>query len=218
MPVPADRFDEIRRKWIARHQYTFIFQKRRAELLARQIRDRDTERTGARVDPADDDVIHPWFMRPVKTPYAMLDWAIFMAAGLLAPLGWPAGKILSKTVVELIPGELRSYPVAAFMWSAAIVGVPLALLYEPGDSLVSAAATPWLLAQVPATLLTAGIYGILEGWLAVDGARDWWPMSPPDEVDDIDFGFLQADDLTGPGVFPTHREAPPGDPSPIRRS
>ena len=141
MPVPADRFDEIRRKWIARHQYTFIFQKRRAELLARQIRDRDTERTGARVDPADDDVIHPWFMRPVKTPYAMLDWAIFMTAGLLAPLGWPAGKILSKTVVELIPGELRSYPVAAFMWSAAIVGVPLALLYEPGDSLVSAAAT-----------------------------------------------------------------------------
>ena len=164
----ADRFDEIRRKWIARHQYTFIFQKRRAESLARQIRDRDTERTGARVDPADDDVIHPWFMRPVKTPYAMLDWAIFMTAGLLAPLGWPAGKILSKTVVELIPGELRSYPVAAFMVPAAIVGVPLALLYEPGDSLVSAAATPWLLAQVPATLLTAGIYGILEGWLAVD--------------------------------------------------
>lgn len=27
MPVPADRFDEIRRKWIARHQHTFIFQK-----------------------------------------------------------------------------------------------------------------------------------------------------------------------------------------------
>ena len=40
MPVPADRFDEIRRKWIARHQHTFIFQKRRAEILARQIRDR----------------------------------------------------------------------------------------------------------------------------------------------------------------------------------
>ena len=66
MPVPADRFDEIRRKWIARNQRTFIFQKRRAEILARQIRDRDTVRTGARVDPADDDVIHPWHMRPPK--------------------------------------------------------------------------------------------------------------------------------------------------------
>lgn len=220
MPVPADRFDEIRRKWIARNQRTFIFQKRRAEILARQIRDRDTVRTGARVDPADDDVIHPWHMRPPKTPYAALDWAILMTAGVLAPLGWPAGKALSKTVVELIPGELRSYPVAAFMWSAAIVGFPLPVLLwltGPGDSLASAAGVPWLLAQVPATLLTAGLYGILEGWLAVDGARDWWPMRPLDDVDEIDFGFLQADDLTGPGVFPSHRESPPGDPSPTGR-
>ena len=221
MPVPADRFDEVRRKWIARNQRTFIFQKRRAEILARQIRDRDTERTGARVDPADDDVIHPWYSRPVKTTYAAADWAIFMTAGVLAPLGWPVGKALSKTIVELIPGELRSYPIAAFMWSAAIVGVPLPVLLwltGPGDSLVSAAGVPWLLAQVPAALLTAGVYGILEGWLAVDGARDWWPMRPPDDVDEIDFGFLQADDLTGPGVFPTGRESPPGDPSPRRRS
>ena len=127
MPVPADRFDEIRRKWIARNQRTFIFQKRRAEILARQIRDRDTGLTGARVDPADDDVIHPWYARPIKTPYAMLDWAIFMAAAVLAPLGWPAGKALSLTVVELIPGELRSYPIAAFMWAAAIGRIPLPL-------------------------------------------------------------------------------------------
>lgn len=220
MPVPADRFDEIRRKWIARNQRTFIFQKRRAEILARQIRDRDKVRTGARVDPADDDVIHPWYMRPPKTPYAAVDWAIFMTAGVLAPLGWPAGKALSKTVVELIPGELRSYPIAAFMWAAAIVGFPLPVLLwliGPGDSLTSAAGIPWLLAQVPAALLTAGLYGILEGWLAVDGARDWWPMRPPDDVDEIDFGFLQPDDMTGPGVFPTHRESPPGDPSPIGR-
>jgi hypothetical protein len=217
MSVPADRFDEIRRKWIARHQYTFIFQKRRAELLARQIRDRDTDRTGAQVDPADDDVIHPWFMRPVRTPHAMLDWAILMAAGVLAPLGWPVGKALSKSVVQLIPGELGSYPVAAFMWSAVVVGLPMPLLYERGDSLVSAAAIPWLRAQIPAALLTAGIDGILDGWLVVDGAREWWPMRPPDEVDDIDFGFVEADDLTGPGVFPTRREDPPDDPSPTRR-
>ncbi|ASL12404.1 hypothetical protein MYCOZU1_05858 (plasmid) [Mycobacterium intracellulare subsp. chimaera] len=151
----------------------------------------------------------------------MFDWVLFMTAAVLAPLGWPAGKALSVSVVQLIPGELRSYPIAAFMWSSAIVGAPLPLLLwlaGPGDSLVSAAAIPWLLAQIPATLLTAGVYGILEGWLAVDGARDWWPMRPPDDVDEIDFGFLQADDLTGPGVFPTHRESPPGDPSPIRRS
>lgn len=217
MPVPADRFDEIRRKWIARNQRTFIFQKRRAELLARQIRDRDTERSGARVDPADDDVIHPLLARPVKTIYAGIDFAIVATAAALAPLAWPVGRSIYKTVVQLIPAELRSYPIAAFMWSAVLVGLPLPLLYRPGDSLVFAAAVPWLLAQVPAALLAAGVYGILEGWLAVDGARDWWPMRPPPEVDDVDFGF-EVDDMTRPGVFPTRREQPPGDPSPIRRS
>jgi hypothetical protein len=219
--TPPDRFDEIRRKWIARHQYIFTFQKRRAEILSRQIRDRDTILTGARVDTADDDVIHPWFMRPVKTPYAAVDWTIFMVAGILAPLGWPAGKALSKMVVQLIPVELRSYPIAALFWAAAGVGAPLPLvlwLTGPGDSLLSAAIAPWLVAQIPAALLAAGLYGIAEGWLAVDGARDWWPMRPPPEVDDIDFGFLEADDMTGPGIFPTRRERPLGDATPKGRN
>ena len=73
--------------------------------------------------------------------------------------------------------------------------------------------TPWLFAQVPAAALAAGLYGILEGWLAVDGARDWWPMRPPPENDEIDFG-LDADDLTMPGVFPTHAAEPPGERTP----
>ncbi|OBJ90370.1 hypothetical protein [Mycobacterium asiaticum] len=217
MSVPPDRFDEIRRKWIARNQRTFIFQKRRAEILARNIRDRDQVRTGARVDPADDDVIHPWYARPVETPYAMLDWVILMTAGVAAPLGWVAGKGLSKCIVQLIPGELRSYPVAALFWASALIGAPLPLLYEPGDSLYSSLVVPWLAAQIPATLLIAGIYGIVEGWLVVDGARDWWPMRPCPLAEDIDFGFPQSDDMTGPGVFPTYREGRPGDPSPVHR-
>lgn len=219
--VPPDRYDEIRRKWIARHQYIFTFQKRRAEILAQQIRDRDQILTGARVDTADDDVIHPWYMRPPKTPYGMAEWVILMAAGVLAPVGWPAGKAVSKMVTQLIPDELRSYPIAALLWASAAVGAPLPLLLwltGPGDSLLSAAAAPWMVAQIPAALLTAGLYGIAEGWLAVDGARDWWPMRPPPQVDDIDFGFVQPDDLTGPGIFPTRREHPPGDPTPKRRT
>lgn len=219
MPATADKYDEIRRRWIARHQRTFIFQKRRGELLARDIRDRDTVLSGARDDPADDDVIHPWYMRPVKTPYAQLDWAIFMAAAVLAPAGWPLGKMMSKTVVQLIPGELRSYPVAGFMWAAAGIGLPLpavVMLVGPSESLDQAIGLPWVLAQVPAALLTAGIYGILEGWLAVDGARDWWPMRPPAKADDVDFGF-EADDLTGPGIFPTRKDPDEGDLTPPKK-
>ena len=184
--------------------------------MARQIRDRATENSGARVDPADDDVIHPLFARPVKTVYAGVDMAIVCTAVLLAPLGWLAGKAIYRMLVQLIPGELRSYPVAACMWAAVVVGSPLTLLYQPTDSLTGTLLVPWLLAQLPAALLAAGVYGILEGWLAVDGARDWWPMRPPPENDEIDFG-LEADDLTMPGVFRSRAGEPPGERTPIKR-
>ncbi|MDV3133328.1 hypothetical protein [Mycobacterium sp. 29Ha] len=145
-----------------------------------------------------------------------MDLAIVGTAALLAPLGWMGGKLIYRVLIQLIPGELRSYPVAACMWAAVAVGTPLALLYEPTDSLAGTVLAPWLFAQVPAAALAAGVYGILEGWLAVDGARDWWPMRPPPENDEIDFG-LQADDLTMPGVFPTHAAEPPGERTPIKR-
>jgi hypothetical protein len=216
MPVPPDRFDEIRRKWIARHQHTFIFQKRRAEILARHIRDRAQMESGARVDPADDDVIHTLLLRPVKTPYAGLDAVIVLTAAVAAPVGWPVGRAVYKAVIQLIPHDLRSYPVAAFMWAAVVIGLPLVLLYRPATTLTATVLMPWLLAQLPATALAAGIYGILEGWLAVDGARDWWPMRPPPQRDAVDFGF-HADDQTLPGVFRTQPAPPLGERTPITR-
>jgi hypothetical protein len=214
MSAPADRFDEIRRKWIARHQHTFIFQKRRAEILARQIRDRAQILSGARVDPADDDVIHPLFMRPVKTPYAGVDAAIVFVAAVLAPIGWPAGRAIYTAVVQLIPDTLRSYPVAAFMWASVATGLPLVLLYDPDTTVAQTVLLPWLLGQLPAAALAAGIYGILEGWLAVDGSRDWWPMRPPPAANSVDFG-LQPDDLTPPGIFGTYPTPPMGERTPI---
>ena len=216
MSAPADRFDEVRRKWIARHQHTFIFQKRRAEILARQIRDRAQVLTGARVDAADDDVIHPLLARPIKTPYAGMDAAIVLLAAVLAPIGWPAGRAVYKGVVQLIPDTLRSYPVAAFMWASVVTGLPLALLYDPDTTLIQTILVPWLLGQLPATALAAGVYGILEGWLTVDGSRDWWPMRPPAATESVDFG-LEADDLTLPGIFATYPTPPVGERTPLSR-
>jgi hypothetical protein len=44
---------------------------------------------------------------------------------------------------------------------------------------------PWLLAQVPATFAAAAIDGVLEGWLAIDGSTDWWPLTPAcEDIDD----------------------------------
>lgn len=217
MPTPPDRFDEIRRKWVARYQHGFTFQKRRQEVLARQIRDRAQEKTGARVDPADDDVIHSLFRRGHTTVYAVQDLALIGVLAIAAPVGWPLGKALYHSVIQLIPDELRSYPIAAFVWSAVAVGLPLPLLYSPGHSWVSTLVLPWVIAQVPAALLAAGIYGIVEGWLAVDGARDWWPMRPPEDHQMVDFG-LHADDMTMPPTpFNTIEQAPPGERTPIRR-
>jgi hypothetical protein len=216
MPAPVDRFDEVRRRWIARHQNTFIFQKRRAEILARRIRDRATQNSGARVDPADDDVIHPLMARPVKTAYAGLDFAVVLVCAVAAPVGWFLGQGLYRAVVQLIPDRLRSYPVAAFMWAAVAVGLPLALLYQPTDTLIGTVALPWLLAQVPAVLLAAGMYGILEGWLAVDGARDWWPMRPPPQRDEADFGW-DSGDLTLTGIFDVHAQDQVGERTPLHR-
>jgi hypothetical protein len=216
MSAAPDRFDEVRRHWIARHQRSFGFQKRRAELLARTIRDRAGERSGARVDPTDDDVMHPLLLRGVHTAYAGVDAVIVGMAALLAPVGWAGGRLVYGAITRLVPGALRSYPVAALMWSAVLVGLPLPLLYTPGPTFVTAVVAPWLLAQLPATLLAAGIYGILEGWLAVDGARDWWPMRPASGHELVDFGW-QDDDLTLPGMFGT---APPnalGERTPLRR-
>lgn len=220
MPAPADRFDEVRRKWIARHQHTFIFQKRRAEILARQIRDRAQENTGARVDPADDDIIHPMWARSPETIYAAVDWVIVLTVAVFAPIGWAVGRGIYAFTIQLIPENLRSYPIAAFMWSAVAVGVPLPviywLVYSGSGTFASTVVAPWVVAQVPAALLAAGVYGILEGWLAVDGSRDWWPMRPPQDHDEVDFGFHTEIEML-PSVFRTRSRQPVGERTPIKR-
>jgi hypothetical protein len=49
----------------------------------------------------------------------------------------------------------------------------------------------------------AGIYGILEGWLAVDGSRQWWPLTPAKRqltAEDA-AAVLAGYDATGPGLI-----------------
>jgi hypothetical protein len=109
---------------------------------------------------------------------------LVLVCATAAPLGWPIGRLGYQLVTTLIPERLRAYPIPALMWSAAVAALPL-LFYSPALSLTSELVTPWLLAQIPATLLTASIYGVLEGWLAVEGSSHWWPLTPPaPEVDD----------------------------------
>jgi hypothetical protein len=198
--IPPDRFDEVRREWIVRHAGVFTIQKRRAEILNRHIRDRHRRLAGARPNPYSDNVIKPLPARRAETIEGYVEAAIVAIAALLAPIGWPAGVALYQRIVGFIPQRLRSYPVLALLWASVGLGALTLCLYEHGTGLGTALLAPWLIAQIPATLLAAGIYGILNGWLAVDGATDWWPLAPQPVPADLDYP-MGPDDMTGPGVF-----------------
>jgi hypothetical protein len=204
----TDRYDELRREWIAEHSGIFTMQMRRAEVLNRRIRRRNRDRAGARPDPYDDNAAHPLLTRPPNTVEARLELILVAVVAVAAPLGWPLGRWLYARIEALIPQRLRSYPIVALLWAGIVLGILTTLFYSFRDSssLSSAALAPWIMAQLPATFLAAGIYGILNGWLAIDGSLDWWPLAPPPATIDMNVP-LAADDLTGPSVFVT-AEAP----------
>ncbi len=183
--MPAEVFDEERRAWIAARAGIWLFQKRRAEMLGKRIRARSRAKVGARPEPHDDQVMAPLVFRPSSTPTGSLETVVVAASAMAAPLGWPLGRMLYMAVVGLIPERLQSYPIIALTWAALLSGAPLPLLYDPSPSLASSLIIPLLLAQVPATFAAAATNGVLEGWLAIDGSSDWWPLSPAQRsVDD----------------------------------
>ncbi|KEP38796.1 hypothetical protein [Mycobacterium kansasii] len=207
--MPANIFDDQRRAWIAAHAGIFMFQKRRGEILAKKIRARTRGHVGARPDPHDDVVTVPLLLRSSTTTSGSLEAALVLGAAVTAPLGWPVGRILYALVITLIPERLRAYPIPALIWGAALAALPLPL-YDPSPGLWGELITPWLLMQLPAALLSAALYGVLEGWLAVEGSSDWWPLTPEAaEVDD--------DLILGPSLPMTTVLDPPPETSPGRR-
>lgn len=200
--VMPDRYDELRREWISEHAGIWNIQKRRAELLNRQIRKRIRMSAGARPSPYDDNVMHPHWARRGSTVEIVIERIVIGLCAMFAPLGWLAGRLLYEYTVRFIPERLRAYPVPALLCSAVGIGTITALLYSPDGTLAGTVIAPYVLAQIPATFAAAGIYGILNGWLAVDGSASWWPLTPPPLPVDLTLP-LGPDDLTAPSVFET---------------
>lgn len=197
-----DRYDELRREWIAEYAGISNIQKRRAEQLNRQIRKRIRRTAGARPNPYDDNPTHPLWARDGTTIEVVGERFIVTLCALAAPIGWPLGHLLYEQIITLIPDRLRAYPIPALLWSAFGIGTLTALVYTPDDTLSATLIAPYLIAQFPATFAVAGIYGILNGWLAVDGSASWWPLTPPPLP--VEFNLtLEPDDLTAPAVFDT---------------
>lgn len=175
----AHLFNEQRHAWIAAHAGIFTFQKRRAALLNKQLRESERGRIGVRLDP------HTTQIAPPPMLLRGLEILIVTVAALAAPIGWAAGRLLYRYITTLIPEKLRAYPIPAMLWGSVLAITPLLLtLVDTASPQWPTPVQLWLLAQGPAVFMAAGIYGILEGWLAVEGSTALWPpafMAPETE-------------------------------------
>jgi hypothetical protein len=214
--IPSDRFDEVRREWIAFHQGWSTIQRRRAERLGRIVRKRQRIRTAAVPDPHDDTVLDPLWLRARKSHASQTEFVLMVVAAVLAPLGWPAGRALTTVITCWIPQTLRGYPVAALLWSGAgLAGLTVLvyqLVYDSAGSFVQIAMVPWMCLQLSMIPVVAGAYGIAEGWLAVEGSDQWWPLAPVSQrltAEDA-AAILGGYDMTGPGVVDARALNEPG--------
>jgi hypothetical protein len=199
---PVDRFDEMRRAWIAAHHGSSTIQRRRAEVLGRRIRARQRAVATAVPDPHDDTVIPPLWLRTAKSPASQIELLVVTVVALVIPFGWTGGRLLKDVVAHLIPGHLRGFPIAAFLWSGAMLQLLVVLVYDPAPTVDQVLLSPWLCLQVAAVPAVAGVYGVAEGWLAVSGSHQWWPLTPPQRpLSAADAAaILGGYDTTGPAL------------------
>jgi len=204
--VPPDRDDDVRREWIEFHQGWSTIQRRRAEHLGRIIRKRQRIQTSAVPNPHDDTRIDPLWLRANKSNASKVELAIVVTAFVIAPLGWVGGWVLKTVFTQLNPQTLRGFPIAALLWSGVGLGVltlcAYQLMYDPAGSFGQVAVLPWVCLQFAAAPVAAAIWGIAEGWLAVQGSHQWWPLAPVErELTAEDAAtVLSGYDVTGPAI------------------
>jgi hypothetical protein len=210
---PVDRFDEMRRAWIAAHHGSSTIQRRRGEVLGRKIRARQRAVATAVPDPHDDTVIPPLWLRPAKSPASQIELLAVTVVALVIPFGWAGGRLLKDVVTRLIPGYLRGFPIAALLWSGVMLQLLIVLVYDPAPTFDQVLLRPWLCLQVAAVPAVAGVYGVAEGWLAVCGSRRWWPLTPPQRpLTAADAAaILGGYDTTGPALVDEQRLNEPGE-------
>ena len=206
MADPSDKFDEARRAWVARHQGWSLIQRRRAEQLGRRVRARQRSTVAALPDPHDDTSLPPLILRAAKSPTSQVELVVVAILAVCVPLGWLAGVAIKSVLVNLIPQTLRAFPIAALLWSGAALGAPILALYDPAPTFGQMVVVPWLCVQLAAAPVMAGVYGIAEGWLAIPGSDQWWPLTPaepalsPEDAAEI----LGPYEITGPPVVEPH--------------
>jgi len=85
MPDRSDKFDEVRRAWIAAHQGWSTIQRRRAEQLGRKVRARQRAMAAAVPDPHDDTVLPQLWLRTRHSPASQVEAILVAAVAVTAP-------------------------------------------------------------------------------------------------------------------------------------
>ncbi|WP_078354600.1 hypothetical protein [Mycobacteroides chelonae] len=195
MRTCTEHVDDLRREWIMHNQGPFLMQHRRAELLGRSLRRRRRDEFAPSPDQHEDEVTPSILQRQWHTPADYAEGALVLVLAIVAPAGWAGARVLSNYLVSLIPQRLYAYPLALLFGLAALTGIALPIFYDPPMSLLGVLIVPWMIWQVPAALLIAAGYGILEGWLAIPESQDWLPLKRP-EAEIEAFEIMEARDHT----------------------
>jgi hypothetical protein len=207
----------MRREWIAYHQGWSTIQRRRAEQLGRVVRKRQRIHTAAVPDPHDDTRIEPLWLRAHTSRSASVELCIVALAAVTAPIGWPAGRAAYAALVRLIPQTLCGFPIAATLWAGTALGavamLAFGLVYDPAGSFAQITVLPWLCLQLAAVPVVAAIYAIADGWLAVPGSCQWWPLTPVKRTLTAEdaAAVLGGYDITGPGLVDAQPLNEPGE-------
>ena len=105
-----------------------LIQRRRAEQLGRRVRARQRSTVAALPDPHDDTSLPPLILRAAKSPTSQVELVVVAILAVCTPLGWLAGVAIKSVLVNLIPQTLRSFPIAALLWSGVALGAPILAL------------------------------------------------------------------------------------------
>jgi hypothetical protein len=153
------------------------------------------------------------WLRNSKSAASHIEALVVLVAAMVIPLGWLGGWLLKHAISQAIPRTLRGFPVAVLLWGGAVLGLLIIVLYHPELTFGDVVLMPWICLQVAAMPAVAGAYGVAEGWLAVPGSDQWWPLLPnqraitADEAADILGGY----DNTGPGLVDAQPLNTPGE-------
>lgn len=207
-------YAEERASWIRTNARWKTFQRTRADLLQLAYDEQRRRASGAAPNPHPQSITEYFWLRAATSRAGMVEAVVVVGAGVLFPIAWPAGRALYRWLARRItpePESLHSIPITALAWIGTVFMVLSALVVNPSGAATMAHAVvlPWVLTQGAGTFMMASAYGVLEGWLAVAGSTDLWPLPPPPLPEERSFTKERRNRTSGAATPPGRHDSTP---------